>query len=166
MSPRPLFIAAYLMAGASALWVTWAVGTLFGLPQFVMLFRNRTEGEGDPRSIVSAYVTVSLVVIALALFFLLLAALDTRGSRAARVFTWIFAVPALAVAVLALVAGGSDKTPWWGLLTRATGGLSLVLLTTALVLLSLPRSRGHFRRAAPPPVPAFPPSFYRQPRGF
>lgn len=160
MSPRPVFAAAYLLGGAAAVWTTWAVGTLFGLPQFEMIFRNRTRGEGDTSSITSAYTTVSLVAIGLGLLVVLFAVLAALGSRTARAITWILCVPAWGVGVLALVAGGYESAPWWGTLTRATGGATVVLVGVALGLFCLPGARARFRRVdPPPPAHPFPPSY-------
>jgi hypothetical protein len=145
MSPRPVFAAAYLLGGAAALWTTWAVGTLLGRSQFEVIFLNRTHGEGQVSSITSAYTTVSLVAIGTGLVVVLFAVLTALGSRTAGAIVWILCVPALAVALLALIAGGYDPAPWWGTLTRATGGATFVLVAGALVLLRLPASRAYWR---------------------
>ncbi|MCW3819844.1 hypothetical protein ONA91_35950 [Micromonospora sp. DR5-3] len=146
MSPRPVFIASLLLSGAAALWVAWAIGTLFGLPQFVRIYMNDHQGDGHPAVVIVSYVLLAALTAVIGLVFLLLAVLDARGARVARVFTWILAVPAVLVALWSLLSGGSADTPWWGMLTRAIGGLTLPMVAAAMVLLCLPGARAHFRK--------------------
>jgi hypothetical protein len=153
MSPRPVFLAALLLSGAATFWVAWAVGTVFGLPQFVRIYMNEHQGDGSPAVVAGSYLLLAGAVTLVALLFLLVAVSMGRGSRAARVVTWVLGVPAVAVAFLAMTGGGFEDTPWWGALTRLTGGLSFLTLVAGLVLLCLPASRAHFRRPAPPPPP-------------
>lgn len=150
MSPRPVFLASLLLSGAATLWVAWAIGTLFGLPQFVRIYLNEHQGDGNRALLAGSYVLLAGFVTVIGLVFLLVAVLTGRGSRVARVFTWILAVPAVLVAFIAVVGGGSEDTPWWGVLTQVTGGLSLSMLVAGLVLLCLPAARSYFRPPDPP----------------
>jgi hypothetical protein len=155
MSPRPVLVASLLLSGAAAVWVAWAVGTLFGLPQFIRIYLNDRQGDGQPALVTASYVMLATLVTVIGLVFVLLAVLDARGGRVARVFTWILAVPAALVAFWSLLGGGSPDTPWWGVLTRVTGGLTLPMVVAALVLLCLPGARAHFRKPPPPPPPVY-----------
>ena len=58
----------------------------------------------------------------------------------------------LTAVLLILIVGRYDPVPWWGVLTRATGGISLLLVAAAMTLLCLPRSRAYFRKPPPPPL--------------
>ncbi|BBH70637.1 hypothetical protein ACTI_73220 [Actinoplanes sp. OR16] len=152
MSPRPVLAASLLLSGAAALWVAWAIGTLFGLPQFLRIYMNERQGEGDPAVVAGSYILLAVLIVVIALLFVLLAVFVARGGRVARVVTWILAVPAAVVALSALLTGGSSSTPWWGALTRLAGGLTLPMVVAALVLLCLPAARAHFHKPAPPPA--------------
>ena len=152
MSPRPVFTAAYMLAGASALWTAYAIATLFGLPQFIRHYQDERQDADAAGMVAGTFVVLAAVMVAVGLTFLLLAALDAGGSRAGRVITWILAIPAAGFDLLILIGGRYDPVPWWGVLTRATGGISLLLVAAALTLLCLPRSRAYFRKPPPPPL--------------
>jgi hypothetical protein len=143
--PPVVFAAAYLLAGASALWAAGAVATLFAVPHYRRHYgdaaQNATTGT------IAAYVVVAVAVVAFAAgaVGLALARQDARGAAAARVWTWLLGAAASAVAATLLLLEGPVVVGWHRALMRVDAALSIGLVVAALTLLTLPAARWYFR---------------------
>jgi hypothetical protein len=103
----------------------------------------------------------TVVLVLLALFslvvggvYLLLAVLDNKGLRAARVITWILAGLTITVTAIALLVGGNAAVPWYGAMTTTLTSATLLLAIAATILLGLPAASQFYRARKPPRPPA------------
>lgn len=145
--PRGVFAAAYLLAGAAALWLTAMTATMFVIPQYERHYAESTQSsDGGLLAVGLLFLAAGVAVLAAALF-VLLAFLDAHGRPAARVLTWVFGGLAFGAAVLILSSGMFVGISWHQWLMNGIAVVTLVLLSIALVLLALPSSSAYFRRS-------------------
>ncbi|GAB2962647.1 hypothetical protein GCM10027280_59370 [Micromonospora polyrhachis] len=145
--PLSLFVAAYLLSGASALWLTAAIATLFAIPQYSRYYGDR-EQNADAGVLAALLLIVAVVVAVLAVgLSILLALLDAHGRPAGRVLTWIFSVVAVVIAGSILMLDLFAPIPWHRWQMAGTAVLTLGVMAATGVLLMLPSSSAYFRAA-------------------
>ncbi|MEV7562497.1 hypothetical protein [Streptomyces sp. NPDC089795] len=157
--PGTVFAASYLLAGVAALALVSAVGTLFAIPEFS---HRRSERAGDRAAgdLAGYGLTVfASFAIAFGVLCLVLALLDLRGNRPARVLTWVVGGLSVCFDIALLAIGFYDSVPWYAGMTRLVTVGMLLLTIASVTLLALPASHRYFRVMAPPGRPG-PPAGY------
>lgn len=145
--PSQVFIAAYLFSGASALWLTAGLATLFAIPEYARHYAdlNQDASAGTVASVL--LVLVALAAAAGTGLALLLSLLGAAGRSPARTLIYVLGGIAVAVATVLLPLDLFSAIPWHRWLMVGVAALTLILVVASGVLLALPASRTWFRQA-------------------
>jgi len=151
-----------MLAGLGATRFVLGLGALIAIPELHHAYAaagNESSGQAAARHAL-LFGVWSLFVGTL---YVGLALLTSRGSRSARVLSWIFAIILAVGGGGVAMTGAVDLVTWYADLTRVVSALTAVLSIAGVVLLVLPRSRAFFKarteftrqaRYGPPTYPA------------
>jgi hypothetical protein len=173
--PPTVFYGSYLFAGVSALLITVVISLFWMLPEYRRYALATTEAPNADRLATLAVGLFAGCALVWGAVSLIVAIFAGRGSRAARVLTWIAAAITIAFCGL-LLWRGVAPVPWFTRLNVALNTGMIALSAASIVLLAMPASSRYYRelraaalarrqalRAAYHPLPAMPGPFPAMP---
>lgn len=143
--PAAVSLAAFLLSGSAALWVSAAVATLFAIPEYAWHAGNAARDPAAGAVPTVLLVLFDCVAVCAAATAVLLAVFDAGGRTTARILTWVYAGITALVAALLLLTDPFAGVGWHHWLSTGVAALTLACTAAVTVLLALPPTNRYVR---------------------